>query len=338
MPVRPRLRERVEHRIAERVSKILMPGEVQKEARKIAIQAQIRAQGKRGAKRPDPDQSGYLSIKSEGSVFTQIARHSRNDVVVSITGNRLLWRRRIKPQVLVGMYDVGSWINAGINEIEKWVNQDGWDIVKDRKGGGTPQGREDLLDFFEESNADGDYIEDLTADIVVDSSVLGDHLTELGRDPETNEVNDLHTVAGETVLIETDLDGNLTGYVQRNPRSHKEIARMDPEDMMQFRRNARGRTLFGTPLLKALFLAMESDISAQTWNRDEFKNGNASRNAWIFPQDTSDSSMKSTPNASSICATTEVLLGNGTCLDSDSFYDGEGNFSTWDSNGNGVFA
>lgn len=290
MPSKPRLRERVEHRIAERISKILMPGQIQKEARALAVRQMAKSRGLPTARRPDPDQSGYVSLKQEGSVFTQIARHSRNDIVVSKSKNRLLWRRRVKPQVLAGMYDVESWINAGINEIAKWVSQDGWDIVKDRKGGGTPKAREELLDFFEDSNADGDYIEDLIDDIVVDSHVLGDHLTELGMDDEGGLV-DLSTIAGETVLIETDLDGNITGYIQRDPRSGKEIARLDPEDVMQFRRNARGRSLFGRSALKALFLAVESDVSAQLWNRDEFKNGNASRNAWVFPQDTSDPSM-----------------------------------------------
>ena len=34
-------------------------------------------------------------------------------------------------------------------------------------------------------------------------------------------------------------------------------------------------------------------------------------------------------NASTVCATTEVLLGNGTCFDSDNFYDGSGDNESW---------
>jgi len=266
VPTRERLRDRVQKRIAERISHILMPGEVQRQARILAIKRDIQLRRQNTATRPDKDQAGYLSFKQEGSNFTQAARFSRNDVPIAKTMNRILWRRRIKPQVLAGMYDVNTWINAGINQIEKWVNQDGWDIVKDRKGGGTPQDKDQLLDFFEDSNADGDYIEDLVADIVVDSSVLGDHLTELGRNDD-EELIDLHTIAGETALIETDLDGNITGYVQRNPRTNKEVGRLEPGDVMQFRRNARGRTLFGSPLIKALLLAFDADMSAQTCNR-----------------------------------------------------------------------
>jgi HK97 family phage portal protein len=277
-------------RLYRNLSNVIMPGEVRKEARALAVRRMAMATG-RARSRPDPDSAVYMSIKQDGTdVLTQLARNSRNDVIIKRDGDRILWRRRIKPQVLSGIYDLVSWVNAGVNEIEKWVNAEGW-VIAPKDGGGAPRDREMLMEFFEARNSDGDYIEDLTADIVVDSISLGDHHTELGRFDGTGDLAELSTIAGETVHLETDKDGNLIRLVQMEPRSGKKIGQVEREDFMQFRRNARGRSLFGSSIFKGLLMAVESDVNSQVWNRDGFKHRNAAARAWIFPQDTSPQAM-----------------------------------------------
>lgn len=279
-------------RLFKRLANAIIPGEIRRETRKIIFQRAALARDGILHRRPSREGGSQYTLKQGSDVLSQVGRFSRNDVAIRKEGNRILWRRRIRPAILTGIYDTVSWIHGGIDEIERWVNAEGWDIIPDpRNPNGDPKDRDFLLDFFSTPNTDGDYLEDLIGDMVVDSYVQGDHFTNIARVEGSNEIGGLFTMDAESTLIETDLEGNITAFVMMNPRTLKETARIDPTNVIQFRRNARGRTLFGASVLKPLFLAVESDLNSQIWNRDNFKNNNAARNAWIFPQDTSDESM-----------------------------------------------
>ncbi|MEE8111161.1 MAG: phage portal protein, partial [Acidobacteriota bacterium] len=279
-------------RIYRRLADAIMPGELRKETRRIVFQNVARARAGQIHRAPNPNAGTYFTLKQDADILSQVGRFSRNDIIIRKSKDRILWRRRLKPAVLTGIYDTVSWPHAAIDEVEHWVNAEGWDIVPDpRNPTGSEADRNRAIDFFSSPNADGDYIEDINGDMVVDSNVQGDHFTNLARIEGSDEIGGLFTMDAESTLIETDLDGNITAYVMMDPRTRKETARIDKGNVMQFRRNARGRTLFGASVFKPLLLAVEADLNGQVWNRDEFKNGNASRRAWIFPQDTSDDSM-----------------------------------------------
>lgn len=214
------------------------------------------------------------------------------DRKVSESKEGIIWEQDIDPAILWRVYETETWVNAGVNEIVKWVIGDGIHIIPspDLPKGKKPdeEQKKKLEKFTRKPNGD-DTIEDLFEDITKDVVVVGDGYLEKAR------IKGQPTVMGAIfpldtlrIRIKTDTDGNVTDYLQRKSLS-RDISEDDDKpipakDVVHFKLNARGKTIFGRSKIKATMLPVMTDLFAQTWNRVFFENFASPRRVWKMPE------------------------------------------------------
>lgn len=196
------------------------------------------------------------------------------------------WEKMVRPAVFWEIYEKESWVYAAVQEIKKWVLADGWEIMPVVENPDTEQ-KARVERFLESPNPDETF-EDLLESSVIDLMVFGDAFWEIARVDGKPEMGALFSMDTVRMQIEADDNGNITQYVQVGVNGGAKEVTIEKKDVIHFKLAARGRNLFGRSPLNSLLIPVETDLWAQIWNREFFKNFATPSHAFMVDEGVSD--------------------------------------------------
>lgn len=172
------------------------------------------------------------------------------------------------------LYKKESWVRAGIDVIMRTATSKGFRIVADKDADLTSVDKNKLAklkSLFEGPNAE-DTFNDLVAEAIIDSHLYGDAYWEIAYDSD-GLPGALYNVYCPSIRILVDEHGVVKGYVQlRGGWGSSEIIPFKKDQMTHFKMHNPGNEVYGLSPLESLALPIETDLYAQAYNRDFFKN------------------------------------------------------------------
>lgn len=223
--------------------------------------AEIQDLQKKVAQKPKIDPASYIHDYSESD---------------SVKGRDT----RVSYSMLAQIYKKESWVRAAIDVITRTATSNGWRLVSvqnkiDSKEAVlgkdlSPNSKIGALkDLLEEPNAD-DTFSDIVAEIITDLHIYGDAYVEIVRDKVTNLPVALYNVYCPSMRIKVDEHGKILGYVQIF--DWQIAAEFELDQIIHFRLINPGSEVYGLSPLESLIIPIETDLYAQAYNKDFFKN------------------------------------------------------------------
>jgi HK97 family phage portal protein len=181
-------------------------------------------------------------------------------------------------EIFEQMYEQTSWVRAVVGVICKAVTARGYSLSP-AKTNADINNAELLQEFFSNCNPNDTLLEILD-DITRDIYVFGNAFLEVvyGADGKPKE---LWNLDAPTMRVMADEHGAITGYIQ-TPRSHSGNVYFEPREVIHFKLESRGSTLYGLSPLASLVLPITTDRYSQIYNRAFFLNGAKVRGAFIM--------------------------------------------------------
>jgi len=183
------------------------------------------------------------------------------------------WEKAEKQEIFWDIFNKEAWVAAAVREIKTWVMAKGWRLKPVVEEPDEDQLRK-AEEFLGSPNPD-DTFDDLLEDAVTDLEIFGDAFWELARKVEedgtiTKELGAIYSMDTVRMSIKADVNGNIEGFHQTKENQDKDF--FPRKDILHFKLQARGRNLFGRSPLSSLKLPIETDLWAQIYNREFFKN------------------------------------------------------------------
>jgi len=209
---------------------------------------------------------------------------------------------RVSYSMLEQVYKKESWVRAAVDVIVRTSTSNGWRLVpipstvgdkkavfhKDmvkaaiyedteghiKKGTFYKDALEDenvkkLIKLLEQPN-DYDTFTDITSEIITDLHIYGDAYIEVVRSKATKLPVALFNVYCPSMRIRVDEHGVILGYVQKMDWNKGPEFELD--QIIHFRLINPGSEVYGLSPLESLIIAVETDLYAQSYNKDFFKN------------------------------------------------------------------
>jgi len=223
--------------------------------------AEIQDLQKKVAQKPKIDPASYIHDYSESD---------------SIKGRDT----RVSYSMLEQIYKKESWVRAAIDVIVRTATSNGWRLVsiEDRIDSKEAVLSKELSlnsqvgalkDLLEEPNAD-DTFSDIVAEIITDLHIYGDAYVEVVRDRVTDLPVALYNVYCPSMRIKVDEHGKILGYVQ--VFDWQIVAEFEVNQIVHFRLINPGSEVYGLSPLESLIIPIETDLYAQAYNKNFFKN------------------------------------------------------------------
>jgi len=182
--------------------------------------------------------------------------------------------------MLEQVYKKESWCRASIDVITRTATSNGWRLVPVNKVEEEKkavlhkdiQRNENikrLVKLLEQPN-DYDTFTDITSEIITDLHIYGDAYIEVVKDKATKLPVALFNVYCPSMRIRVDEHGSILGYVQK--MDWNKGAEFDLDQIIHFRLINPGSEVYGLSPLESLIIAVETDLYAQSYNKDFFKN------------------------------------------------------------------
>jgi HK97 family phage portal protein len=174
------------------------------------------------------------------------------------------------------IYRRESWVRATIDVIQRTATSNGYRLVgKDTKEIVDPNSKEfsPIISLLAHPNND-DTLEEIFAEIVVDLHLYGDAYLEIVRDKLGNPVA-LYNIYAPSIRILVDEHGTVLGYVQKPMgivSGNKQGVTFESNEVAHFRLPNPGNEVYGLSPLESLNIVIETDLYAQDYNRNFFKN------------------------------------------------------------------
>ena len=183
------------------------------------------------------------------------------------------WEKAEKQEIFWDIFNKEAWVAAAVREIKTWVMAKGWRLKPVVENPDEDQLRK-AEEFLDTPNPD-DTFDDLLEDAVTDLEIFGDAFWELARKvgedgAVTKELGAIYSMDTVRMSIKADKNGNIEGFHQSKDDNAKDF--FARADILHFKLQARGRNLFGRSPLSSLKLPIETDLWAQIYNREFFKN------------------------------------------------------------------
>ena len=183
---------------------------------------------------------------------------------------------KISYKHLEAIYRKESWIRAAIDVIQRTATSNGYRLIgKNTKEIVDPNSKEfaPIISLLARPNAD-DTLEEILAEVVVDLHLYGDAYLEIVRDKLGNPVA-LYNIYAPSIKIKVDEHGTVDGYIQ-SPMGiltgNKSSIEFEPNEVAHFRLPNPGNEVYGLSPLESLEIVIETDLYAQDYNRNFFKN------------------------------------------------------------------
>jgi len=187
---------------------------------------------------------------------------------------------RVSYSMLEQIYKKESWVRACVDVIVRTATSNGWRLLSieskiDLKGAELSKALSSnlkimaLKDLLEEPNAD-DTFSDIVAEIITDLHIYGDAYVEVVRDKATDLPVALYNVYCPSMRIKVDEHGRVLGYVQ--VFDWQIVAEFKLNQIIHFRLINPGSEVYGLSPLESLIIPIETDLYAQAYNKNFFKN------------------------------------------------------------------
>ena len=187
---------------------------------------------------------------------------------------------RVSYSMLEQVYKKESWVRAAVDVIVRTATSNGWRLVPIpkvetkkqvvlRKDIEANEGVEELVKLLEQPN-DYDTFTDITSEIITDLHIYGDAYLEVVRDKATNLPVAIFNVYCPSMRVRVDEHGAILGYVQK--MDWNKDVEFDLDQIIHFRLINPGSEVYGLSPLESLIIAVETDLYAQSYNKDFFKN------------------------------------------------------------------
>ena len=181
---------------------------------------------------------------------------------------------RVNYKTLESLYTRESWVRAAIDVIARTTTKGGYrfvDINEDEDSSeyrSTPE-NDEVVKLFEAPNSENSF-DEIIERIVVDLHIYGDAYLELVRNKD-EKVKAIYNVYAPSMRVLIDKHGIVQGYLQKLEYSSQSVVFAE-RDVVHFKLNNPGNEVYGLSPLESLFIPIESDLYAQAYNRDFFKN------------------------------------------------------------------
>lgn len=187
---------------------------------------------------------------------------------------------RVSYSMLEQVYKKESWVRAAVDVIVRTATSNGWRLVpvpginKDKKAVLQKDIAKDenvrkLIELLEQPN-DYDTFTDITSEIITDLHIYGDAYLEVVRDKATNLPVAIFNVYCPSMRVRVDEHGVILGYVQK--MDWDKDVEFELDQIIHFRLINPGSEVYGLSPLESLIIAVETDLYAQSYNKDFFKN------------------------------------------------------------------
>jgi HK97 family phage portal protein len=172
------------------------------------------------------------------------------------------------------LYKKESWVRSAVDAIVRGATSQGFKLIADE---GTNLNNVDkkklaqLRTIFEQPN-DEDTFTDLVEEIIIDLHIYGDAYLEVvyGKDGLPAALYNVYCPSMRVLVNE---HGVVKGYVQlKGGWGSTEYVTFKKENIIHIRMPNPGNEVYGLSPLESLAMPIETDLYAQAYNRDFFKN------------------------------------------------------------------
>lgn len=175
------------------------------------------------------------------------------------------------------IYKRESWVRACIDAIARASTSNGFRLVTVDPNDPRPLMRREtrkIMDLLVTPNPD-DSFSDIIYEIIVDLHLYGDAYVEIVKDENGKPVS-MYNIYAPSMKVLVNKHGTVLGYVQDTNsqfggRTQKPIV-FDSTEMVHFRLPNPGNAVYGLSPLESLALPIETDLHAQNYNLNFFKN------------------------------------------------------------------
>lgn len=187
---------------------------------------------------------------------------------------------RVSYSMLEQVYKKESWVRASVDVIVRTATSNGWRLVPVagideekkavlRKDMARNENVKRLVKLLEQPN-DYDTFTDITSEIITDLHIYGDAYLEVVRDKATKLPVAIFNVYCPSMRVRVDEHGAILGYIQK--MNWNKGAEFELYQIIHFRLINPGSEVYGLSPLESLIIAVETDLYAQSYNKDFFKN------------------------------------------------------------------
>ena len=180
----------------------------------------------------------------------------------------------VKYKTLEFLYKRESWVRAAIDVIMRTSVANGFKLVLDEDVDPKSLDEEKvnrLHSLFKEPNPEDTMI-DILSDIIIDLHTYGDAYLEIVSDKE-GLPGAFYNVYCPSMRVLIDQHGVIQGYVQlKGDWASTDFITFSKDEIIHFKLNNPGNEVYGLAPLESLALPIETDLYAQSYNRDFFKN------------------------------------------------------------------
>jgi HK97 family phage portal protein len=183
---------------------------------------------------------------------------------------------KISYRHLEAVYRRESWVRACTDVIQRTATSNGYRLIgKETLELVDPRSKEfsPIISLLARPNAD-DTLEEILAEIVVDLHLYGDAYVEIVRDTQGNPVA-LYNIYAPSIRVLVDEHGTVKGYVQKPMgmlSGSSQAVTFKANEIAHFRLPNPGNEVYGLSPLESLEIVIETDLYAQDYNRNFFKN------------------------------------------------------------------
>jgi len=183
---------------------------------------------------------------------------------------------RISYRHLEAIYKKESWVRSCVDVIQRTATSNGYRLIgHDNFELIDPHSKEfaPIISLLARPNPE-DTLEEILAEIVVDLHLYGDSYIEIVRNKLGNPVA-LYNIYAPSMRVQVDAHGSVQGYIQKPMgmlSSSGAVAKFKPNEVAHFRLPNPGNEVYGLSPLESLSIVIETDLYAQDYNRNFFKN------------------------------------------------------------------
>ena len=185
---------------------------------------------------------------------------------------------RVSYRTLEMIYKKESWVRAAIDAITRTATSNGFRLVtKDENDPNelTDKETEKIMNLLRTPNSNDSFTE-LMSEITVDLHLYGDAYIEIVKDDAGIPIA-IYNLYAPSIKVLVNRHGTVLGYVQnadntriRNGQTQAVI--FDPTEVVHFKLPNPGNEVYGLSPIESLSIPIETDLHAQAYNLNFFKN------------------------------------------------------------------
>lgn len=186
--------------------------------------------------------------------------------------------QKVSYKTLEMVYKKESWVRAAIDAIQRTSTSNGFRLVtKDENDQNELTDKEikRIMDLLRVPNPD-DSFTDIVSEIAVDLHLYGDAYMEIVKDSKGIPIA-LYNLYAPSIKILVNRHGTVLGYIQNVDNTKVRASGgqpivFDANEIVHFKLPNPGNEVYGLSPLESLFLPIETDLHAQNYNLQFFKN------------------------------------------------------------------